>query len=113
MIRRPPRSTRPDPLFPYTALFRSVERGDLHALTERRSARHEQRTHRRQRRIVAMRTACMVRTPGDVLARQRVPALVHLAHDRRDARMRAVMPARGQFTLAPAVGASVRAEQCP
>src|SRR3546814_5483587 len=27
MIRRPPRSTRPDTLFPYTALFRSV--GDL------------------------------------------------------------------------------------
>src|SRR3546814_6993347 len=28
MIRRPPRSTRPDTLFPYTTLFRSVvERG--------------------------------------------------------------------------------------
>src|SRR3546814_7709137 len=88
MIRRPPRSTRTDTLCPYTTLFR------------------------RQRRIVAMRTACMVRTPGDVLARQRVPALVHLAHDRRDARMRAVMPARGQFALAPAVVAFVRAEQC-
>src|SRR3546814_10137307 len=25
MIRRPPRSTRPDTLFPYTTLFRSVE----------------------------------------------------------------------------------------
>src|SRR3546814_4808054 len=25
MIRRPPRSTRPDPLFPYTTLFRSTE----------------------------------------------------------------------------------------
>src|SRR3546814_8487322 len=24
MIRRPPRSTRPDPLFPYTTLFRSI-----------------------------------------------------------------------------------------
>src|SRR3546814_16847278 len=73
-----------------------VERGDLHALTERRSARHEQRTHRRQRRIVAMRTACMVRTPGAVLARQRVPALVPLAHARRDARMRAVLPETGR-----------------
>src|SRR3546814_5631422 len=28
MRRRPPRSTRPDTLFPYTTLFRSVE-GDL------------------------------------------------------------------------------------
>src|SRR3546814_8921561 len=26
MIRRPPRSTRPDTLFPYTTLFRSVKR---------------------------------------------------------------------------------------
>src|SRR3546814_12854827 len=28
MIRRPPRSTRTDTLFPYTTLFRSVERHD-------------------------------------------------------------------------------------
>src|SRR3546814_18337747 len=88
MIRRPPRSTRTDTLCPYTTLFRS------------------------QRRIVAMRTACMVRKPGEVLARQRVPALVHLAHDRRDARVRALMPACGQFALAPAIVLFLRAEQC-
>src|SRR3546814_14686810 len=29
MIRRPPRSTRTDTLFPYTTLFRSSNRGDL------------------------------------------------------------------------------------
>src|SRR3546814_20435318 len=28
MIRRPPRSTRTDTLFPYTTLFRSKQRGD-------------------------------------------------------------------------------------
>src|SRR3546814_15867561 len=28
MIQRPPRSTRPDTLFPYTTLFRSAEGGD-------------------------------------------------------------------------------------
>src|SRR3546814_12984686 len=28
MIRRPPRSTRTDTLFPYTTLFRSAERGE-------------------------------------------------------------------------------------
>src|SRR3546814_8783635 len=28
MIRRPPRSTRTDTLFPYTTLFRSIEEGD-------------------------------------------------------------------------------------
>src|SRR3546814_7573547 len=31
MIRRPPRSTRTDTLFPYTTLFRSVDRGDTDA----------------------------------------------------------------------------------
>src|SRR3546814_14778177 len=31
MIRRPPRSTRTDTLFPYTTLFRSVELGDGNA----------------------------------------------------------------------------------
>src|SRR3546814_8594780 len=29
MIRRPPRSTRTDTLFPYTTLFRSVERAEV------------------------------------------------------------------------------------
>src|SRR3546814_1341047 len=31
MIRRPPRSTRTDTLFPYTTLFRSAEAADRHA----------------------------------------------------------------------------------
>src|SRR3546814_2759778 len=31
MIRRPPRSTRTDTLFPYTTLFRSLYRRRLHA----------------------------------------------------------------------------------
>src|SRR3546814_8822101 len=38
MIRRPPRSTRTDTLFPYTTLFRSAHHsGALHADTVRRS----------------------------------------------------------------------------
>src|SRR3546814_10782410 len=32
MIRRPPRSTRTDTLFPYTTLFRSSHLGDMRAL---------------------------------------------------------------------------------
>src|SRR3546814_11653536 len=32
MIRRPPRSTRTDTLFPYTTLFRSLARGRLMAM---------------------------------------------------------------------------------
>src|SRR3546814_4431423 len=37
MIRRPPRSTRTDTLFPYTTLFRSA--GDLRALLSRAGSR--------------------------------------------------------------------------
>src|SRR3546814_15011862 len=33
MIRRPPRSTRTDTLFPYTPLFRSVRRGLMRFMT--------------------------------------------------------------------------------
>src|SRR3546814_9545187 len=36
MIRRPPRSTRTDTLFPYTTLFRSLSRCDQGAAVERR-----------------------------------------------------------------------------
>src|SRR3546814_5299511 len=39
MIRRPPRSTRTDTLFPYTTLFRSVAVGADAAQVERREAR--------------------------------------------------------------------------
>src|SRR3546814_13337715 len=34
MIRRPPRSTRTDTLFPYTTLFRSIAAADLHRVSE-------------------------------------------------------------------------------
>src|SRR3546814_7253927 len=36
MIRRPPRSTRTDTLFPYTTLFRSARLGGLHEIQPRR-----------------------------------------------------------------------------
>src|SRR3546814_12886890 len=38
MIRRPPRSTRPDTLFPYPTLFRSIGADD-HAITNARALR--------------------------------------------------------------------------
>src|SRR3546814_11628560 len=34
MIRRPPRSTRTDTLFPYTTLFRSIKLGACHYLAK-------------------------------------------------------------------------------
>src|SRR3546814_4794821 len=39
MIRRPPRSTRTDTLFPYTTLFRSEVRGDQHGCFDERAHR--------------------------------------------------------------------------
>src|SRR3546814_13768128 len=40
MIRRPPRSTRTDTLFPYTTLFRSVQALAALVLIAKHSARH-------------------------------------------------------------------------
>src|SRR3546814_13746219 len=42
MIRLPPRSTRTDPLFPYTTLFRS---NAMEALRPRRAPRYEPAAH--------------------------------------------------------------------
>src|SRR3546814_1085337 len=44
MIRRPPRSTRTDTLFPYTTLFRS----DLDPVTQHRNGRQKRRGDRRR-----------------------------------------------------------------
>src|SRR3546814_3810763 len=41
MIRRPPRSTRTDTLFPYTTLFRSVDANDIGAELREAGSRHE------------------------------------------------------------------------
>src|SRR3546814_9711948 len=54
MIRRPPRSTRTDTLFPYTTLFRS-RRDDRHATHPDSSADH--RLRRFSRRLAQRRSA--------------------------------------------------------
>src|SRR3546814_2853854 len=46
MIRRPPRSTRTDTLFPYTTLFRSVEHDDRNLVVA--AQRHRARVHHPQ-----------------------------------------------------------------
>src|SRR3546814_2793850 len=48
MIRRPPRSTRTDTLFPYTTLFRSRGDAGFHRLGEGRGARQDRPIGRRQ-----------------------------------------------------------------
>src|SRR3546814_2562414 len=49
MIRRPPRSTRTDTLFPYTTLFRSIRVADEDVEVERRQQRVAQRILHEQR----------------------------------------------------------------
>src|SRR3546814_17321533 len=46
MIRRPPRSTRTDTLFPYTTLFRSREKGRSPAQPCEHLGRHRRRARR-------------------------------------------------------------------
>src|SRR3546814_9681921 len=46
MIRRPPRSTRTDTLFPYTTLFRSTNQDKATCWREAGAAREESRRHR-------------------------------------------------------------------
>src|SRR3546814_6918298 len=41
MIRRPPRSTRTDTLFPYTTLFRSIHRSRILRIVARHGAQHD------------------------------------------------------------------------
>src|SRR3546814_17627147 len=78
MIRRPPRSTRTDTLFPYTTLFRSGRSGDRQGLSgdDERRARHRddegycRRSRRRcglarDARADAGRGRFLVRAPQD------------------------------------------------
>src|SRR3546814_2074501 len=57
MIRRPPRSTRTDTLFPYTTLFRSRarRRACVRAPAERRRARARRRRRQSARSRLALR----------------------------------------------------------
>src|SRR3546814_15062075 len=56
MLRRPPRSTRTDPLFPYTTLFRSRHQQDDHVLAvEEDAGDADAEQHRAERQVVAER----------------------------------------------------------
>src|SRR3546814_9010843 len=60
MIRRPPRSTRTDTLFPYTTLFRSrLQQRDarLHGVQERRGRRSAAAVMRHQQHLGRQRDA--------------------------------------------------------
>src|SRR3546814_15148742 len=85
MIRRPPRSTRTDTLFPYTTLFRSVR--------ERRSARRHERCRCRQagaERFEALRLQRVEATLGNQIRALPVVAAIDQhqhAADRKSTRL--------------------------
>src|SRR3546814_19161014 len=70
MIPRPPRSTRTDPLFPYTTLFRSLREGGLQAshpgALDRDSRRwpHRRRARRADRRDSGLDRCAFCRAGG-------------------------------------------------
>src|SRR3546814_11932732 len=55
MIRRPPRSTRTDTLFPYTTLFRSPDRREPSGATPKDRRRHRDRFDVVDRRRTAVK----------------------------------------------------------
>src|SRR3546814_2313204 len=84
MIRRPPRSTRTDTLFPYTTLFRSGGAGELQGHQEVRRHAHAGRQAVRQveygRLSRAQRQRHMVEAHGEGLVEGDGAAEAHAAH---------------------------------
>src|SRR3546814_1063256 len=83
MIRRPPRSTRTDTLFPYTTLFRSLGSGPPHPRLRtrsgkaafQRSAAPARSPHAVQRRLCTPRHHTPQVYPGECFMRRTVIAL--------------------------------------
>src|SRR3546814_17483815 len=87
MIRRPPRSTRTDTLFPYTTLFRSpFDPGDCMDQTRRARSDAPQRGRTLRRRTICADLTAMLeaggcaRQPRDLVAAQHHRQLARLRH---------------------------------
>src|SRR3546814_13763262 len=113
MIRRPPRSTRTDTLFPYTTLFRSNLLGRFHRpdpALEFLEASHKSLTsilprHSREREITSMSSPWQCSGDGSPLARGRR----HHANDFPNASRAATKP----FLASSEIGrASCRERVC-
>src|SRR3546814_4143024 len=65
MLRRPPRSTRTDTLFPYTTLFRSGERRPPRGIGQRILLHRIIVAHRPQGGIAAIEAVIMIGGQGD------------------------------------------------
>src|SRR3546814_138750 len=72
MIRRPPRSTRTDTLFPYTTLFRSVDA--LNPLPQRQLGRVQGRFRRHSELQAALRLRALVEARTRCVATNRCAA---------------------------------------
>src|SRR3546814_16466991 len=82
MIRRPPRSTRTDTLFPYTTLFRSQDR----ARSQRPQPRRREPTGGRPNPGLPRQPASMFRPPPGRLVRELavlIPTMLRLVIRRR------------------------------
>src|SRR3546814_16756281 len=89
MIRRPPRSTRTDTLFPYTTLFRSRGVGRMAGLRDRPARRHDPvldlPTHPRTAALLGRQAAAAGPAAGRLRAVQRPAAHQDLAAPARPA----------------------------
>src|SRR3546814_13686884 len=113
MIRRPPRSTRTDTLFPYTTLFRSgrARRCRLHH-------RHLQQERRHRRRLLRVEPS-EVRDPAARLPALRVHRLAAAErrrdggdeHPQADARVEQARTPVGKFADAPQGTQGFRSEE--
>src|SRR3546814_5178647 len=80
MIRRPPRSTRTDTLFPYTTLFRSRRVDDWHAARVRRLARHLARPGRSEEHTSELQSLMRISYAVFCLKKKRKQQNKHVAN---------------------------------
>src|SRR3546814_4844867 len=97
MIRRPPRSTRTDTLFPYTTLFRSPVEGEPATVALRRYA-NEVSTRKRGARWEQIRIEAMIRN-DDVFKKPIVAITGADIAEWRDRRLRKVSPSTVNLEL--------------
>src|SRR5580765_8219205 len=89
-----------------------VEFGHDQPALERRSARDEQRAHVRISVVVAVLAAAMAGVGAvEIRLCLQLPAVLRSADDRGDARIRAVVHARGNLAFAPTLDVFARGEQ--
>src|SRR3546814_12485339 len=99
MIRRPPRSTRTDTLFPYTTLFRSAEQAE-HGV-EQRAGQRPQRQHR-QAAVKQGIASCPAREAAPGTDPAPPAALLAVAVPRHTRRLVAVAARPNPDTASPA-----------